>query len=442
MRLARSLRGSLALAFAGTLALPAAAGADEADLRRVIEDLSRRVQDLEAANGAGPAGAGWTERVRLSGSANVGYFGGQRDSVQEEDSFDVRDVRLFVDAELGGPVRLGGHTLVRNTGATFEWNLVRLGRLVNDVGELFIELQGIGGREWLNAQVGRFQLPVGEAYLRYSRGHAHKPFISNSVGPWWWDEGVKLYGSDREGRYGYIASVSDGETPFNTDQDGGKQATLKLFVRPADWLHLSVSGLRSDRLGRPGSSASGALWFGEAWARAFGSGSGVANFVDGVAQPDASAEIDDTWLVAADAVFEWPGRLRGWLAYGRYDIRSDDASLYDRTLHYWIAELVLDGRLVSPELAPLQLGLRANGIGTYDRGEGYLLDVRQAGVFGWNTESLHVYSLVFGWSLTPRLRLRAEYSVHDIELVRGVPDSVRGRSERNDVFAVELGAHF
>jgi len=432
---------ALAVALAASLAATPAR-ADEADLRRVIEDLSQRVRDLESASQRRAGGAGWAERIRLSGSANVGYYGGQRDSVYEEDSFRVEDVRLFVDAELGGPVRLGGHTLVRNAGASLEWNLVRVGDLDNDVGEAYVELQGIAEQGWLNAQIGRFQIPVGEAYLRYSRGFASKPFISNSVGPWWWDEGVRLYGGTHDGRLGYVASVSDGETPFNTDRDGDKQVTLKIFARPTDELYLSVSGLRSGRIGRPGSNASGALWFGEAWARAFGSGSSVASYVGGAPVADASAEIDDSWLVAADVVLDLPGVLRAWLAGGRYHIRSDDASLYDRTLYYWIAELVVEGRTLSRELTPLYLGLRANGIGTYDRDEGYLLDVRQSGAFGWNTESLQVYSLVVGWKMTRRLRLRAEYSVHDVDLVRGVPDDIRDLAERNDVFAIEFGADF
>jgi hypothetical protein len=438
-----SRAGRRAPALALALALAAApARADEAELRRVIQDLSERVRDLEAAARRDTGGAGWAERIRLSGSANAGYYGGQHDSVFEEDSFNVQDVRLFVDAELGGPVRLGGHTLVRNAGATLEWNLVRLGHLENDVGEAYLELQGIGGQGWLNAQVGRFQIPVGEAYLRYSRGYSSKPFVTNPIGPWWWDEGVRLYGSARGGRLGYVASVSDGDTPFNADSDGDKQVTLKLFARPAEELYLSVSGLRSGRIGRPGHNASGALWLGEAWARAFGSGTGVPSFVDGVAVPDASEEIDDSWLVAADVVLDLPGWLRAWLAWGRYHVDGDDASLYDRTLHYWIAELVVEGAAFSRELTPLYLGLRANGVGTYDRDRGYLLDVRQSGAFGWNTESLQVYSLVLGWKMTRRLRLRAEYSVLDVDLVRGVTDDIRDLAERNDVFAIELGADF
>ena len=136
-----------------------------------------------------------------------------------------------------------------NVGFTFEWDLVRLGRLQNTVGELYADFQGVLGSDWVSFQLGRFQIPVGEAYLRYSQGYAFKPFVSNPVGaPWWWDEGVRGYGAAPENLWGYVWSVSDGDTPFNTDADGDKQVTLKLFTNPTPWLHLSVSGLRTGEL--------------------------------------------------------------------------------------------------------------------------------------------------------------------------------------------------
>ena len=45
--------------------------------------------------------------------------------------------------------------------------------------------QGFLGHSALNFQVGRFQIPVGETYLRYSQGEASKPFMTHPVGgPW------------------------------------------------------------------------------------------------------------------------------------------------------------------------------------------------------------------------------------------------------------------
>src|SRR5262245_36119998 len=218
----------------------APAAADEAALLEKIERLEQRVLELEdersqaAQQPAAPTSNDWTRKIRLGGSANAGYFGGGPDSTFDSDGFEIWDARVFVDASLGEDVRMGDGTLLRDVGLFFEGNLVRLGELQGDqvIGELYADLQGLGGSDWLNFQVGRFQIPVGEAYLRYSRGYADNPFVSNTVGPWWWDEGVRMYGSsssDRVGRFGYVASVSDGETSFNTETQSDKQLTLKLF---------------------------------------------------------------------------------------------------------------------------------------------------------------------------------------------------------------------
>jgi hypothetical protein len=186
------------LALALLLLGSAAARADEAELLDRIQDLELRIQDLEAERNRGPGAAsgGWAERVRLGGSANTGFYGGNTQVF--DDSFLVWDARLFVDADLGRAVQLGEQTVFRNVAFFFEWNIVRIGELDNDVGELYADFQGFLARDFLNFQVGRFQIPVGEAYLRYSQGYADQPFITNPVGgPWWWDEGVRFYGRRR-----------------------------------------------------------------------------------------------------------------------------------------------------------------------------------------------------------------------------------------------------
>src|SRR5262245_595916 len=190
-----------------------------------IEALERRVGELEQAGTEHEEAAvpgwlrEWTQRVRLGGSASVGYF--RRGELPAEDhAFEVWDTRLFVDAELARDVEVAATPVVRTIGATVEWDLVRLGDLQNQVGELYADFQGLLGSSWMNAQVGRFQIPLGENYLRFSKGYRDNPFISNTVGgPWYWDEGVRLYGHDASGRFGYVASVSNGETDFNVDSN-------------------------------------------------------------------------------------------------------------------------------------------------------------------------------------------------------------------------------
>ena len=154
----------------------------------------------------------------------------------------------------------------------------------------------MAGTSWLNLRPGRFHAPVGEAYYRYGREAGRDPFISNTLGgPWWWDEGVMVYGSSQEGVLGYIASISNGETPFGYDDGSGEQVTLKLWTQPLPWLYLSASGLHSGEIGR----GSGALWLGESWARPIGDDTDVPTFFDGAVQADAAGGYARTWLAGA-----------------------------------------------------------------------------------------------------------------------------------------------
>lgn len=415
---------------------------EEADQDR-IEALEQRVAELEDGWMGLGAIPDWLSHLRISGSANVGYYDGESDSFFPEGTFQVWDTRFFLDADLGSEIELGGQTVVRNTGFTFEWDLVRLGSNVNRVGELYVDLQGIMGWDALNAQFGRFQIPVGENYLRFSKGYAGNPFVSNTVGgPWWWDEGIRLYGQDPSGRLGYVASVSDGDNSFNRETDENKQLTLKLYADPTDWLHVSVSSLRSGKIGNSSSPAFAALWLGEAFPQSFGTSSAVPNYDNGAVIPDGPFQLDNVTLFGADAVITVQDYARLWLAYGVVDIDSDGSRVYDRTLKYWISELLLNGTLVAESLEPFYVGLRANGLGTYDRDEGYLLDFRYGKTLGFNMESLEAYSIVAGWDLTDDLALRAEYTIQDIDMIRGVAPGIKAAADSANYFAVEFLVRF
>jgi len=146
------------VALTGAALLLVAGGAAADDAAR-LEALERRVNYLEdelartraewhAAELRGDDS--WSDRVSLSGSVELGHYGGQSDSVLDNAGYRVWDARLFLDAELGEDIRVGSKPLIRNLGLTAEWNLVRLGDVVNDVGELYVDLQGVGGSSWLN----------------------------------------------------------------------------------------------------------------------------------------------------------------------------------------------------------------------------------------------------------------------------------------------------
>jgi hypothetical protein len=414
-----------------------------------IESLERRVEELEQAEADRGAAQGaaflpeWTRRLRLSGSASVGYFYRGDLTPEDDNAFKVWDARLFLDAELAEHVQLGGATAVRNIGATVEWNLVREGELENDVGELYADFQGIADSTWLNTQVGRFQIPVGEAYLRYSRGYRDNPFISQPVGgPWWWDEGLRFYGQDANGRFGYVASVSNGDTRFNVDSNNDPQGTLKLYTDPWRWLHLSVSGLVSGEIGHANDPAPGALWLGETWAMPVGAFTDVPNYIDGLPAADAPNQIERTWLVGADAIVRPIDGLSLWLGGGRFDIDASGAGPYDRSLYYWIAEVVAEGKLVSPALEPLYVALRANGLTTGDSGRGYLLHEGYFETAGYNLRDLDEYSAALGVRIGRYVKLRAEYAFRDVTLVRGVDPLIRSQVGDEDWFAFDVGIAF
>jgi len=431
------------------IAIAAFAGHAAADDAARLQALEQRVEYLEdelartrneqrAAERRDETGS-WADRVSLSGSFEVGHFDGQSDSVQHDDGYRVWDARVFLDAELGEDIRLASLPLVRNIGLTAEWNLVRLGEVTNDVGELYVDLQGIGGSSWLNLRPGRFQIPVGEAYHRYGREAARDPFISNPLGgPWWWDEGVELYGGSEAGEFGYVASISNGETPFGYDAGSGEQVTLKLWTQPWRWLYVSASGLGSGNIG----NGTGAVWLGETWAQPVGNDTDVPTFFKGAAQADAPGGFDRTWLAGVDVIVTPLDAVRLWLAYGRYSLDADGGGAWDRTLQYAIAELVLRGSLVSPVLAPGYVGFRADTLGTFDSDRGFLLDYRYEDTLGFDMDSFTAYTAVVGWELGRHAIVKAEYSFRNIGLVHGVTDEIRSDAEDADTFSVELGITF
>lgn len=455
----RHLEAGLVVAVAlGSLASEARAQSASSDemvwLRQRVVELQSRVEELEAREEAAtraavsaaapaPVSARDSHPVRLGGSATLTWFNGDEDSPVREQGFDVWDARFFVDAELSREARLGERTLFRHASLGFEWNLVRLADVDNTVGELFVDLRELGGRPWLNAQIGRFHVPVGEAYKRYSRGTRDNPFITNAVaGPWWWDEGVKLFGQDEDGRYGYVASFTDGEGFVNGNGDADAQTTLKLFVRPAEWLELSASALRSGEIGKAGDDEVGSLWIGEAWAIPFGDMTGVVNFQDGAPIADGPEEFSDSTLLGADAIAQFGRHARLWLSGGGLHLDAEQGSTYDRRLKYWLAELVLQGSLASPALEPFFVALRANGLGTYDRDEGYSLDSRYLGTLGFNARSLEAYSIGAGWRLSDALTFRLEYTLFDLALVDGVTPEMREAADRAGFFGAGLGVDF
>jgi hypothetical protein len=147
-------------------------------------------------------------------------------------------------------------------------------------------------------------------------------------------------------------------------------------------------------------------------------------------------------VVGGDVIFHFPD-ARLWLAGGQTSIDSHGPSVYDRDLIYWLAELTLQLRMISPSLAPMYLALRANGLGTYDNDEGYLLDFRYDDALGYNMRALDQYAVALGLPLGERIVLKAQYTLQNIALVHGIDDPAILENDNDDnFFGMEIGVKF
>jgi hypothetical protein len=447
---------SLALAAVALLALggaPARAAdpdprdAELAELREAVGRLEQRIGELEgqktAAVSASGAGA-WADRLRISGSADLNWLRGQQYGTFHHSGASIYDLRLFLDADLARDVQMGEAKLLRDATFGLELNVTRNGTLFNNLGEVYVDLRGLANQDWLNMQFGRFQIPFGENYLRFSRGHYSDPFIALSAPPpWFWDEGVKVWGKFLEGKLSYNFSVTDGENALSSLANGSQQLSLKLAADPWEWLHLSVSGLRSGTIGSDTSPAFASLWLGEMIPRAFGAtfGPPVQAFDHGQPVPPGPNKLNGITVVGGDAIFKAED-ARLWLSYGDARIDSSGGSLYDRNLLYWLAEAMFQLRMISPFLSPAYFAFRASGLGTYSNNEGYLLDYRD-GAIGYNMSQLDSYALVLGVPFSDFITLKTQYTFQRIALVRGVTDpDVKEAAQHPDFFGMELSVRF
>ena len=61
---------------------------------------------------------------------------------------------------------------------------------------------------------------------------------------------------------------------------------------------------------------------------------------------------------------------------------------------------------------------------------------------GYNAKSLEAYTTVLGWRLTNDITLRAEYSINDVGVVRGVTNAIRENAKDQDTYGVAIGVAF
>lgn len=429
------------------------------DLQARVNQLELVVQDLQDAfrqtqqgqavaipaspqrSGSGYAQAdGWSNRMHVSGNADVGFLNGDANTPFSEGRWAVENLRLFFDIDLPMTPIPGSKSLFNQASLFFEWDLYREAELENQAGSMYLRLDGLFSQKALNLKVGRMPIPFGEEYQRFHEARPSNPFLSfTASSPYGWDEGAQLFGELGEGRLAYVFSIGNGDNGTDSNSDAEPQWTGRLSVRPTPWAKLSLSALRTGEL-RVGAWELGGTHL---YTVGFPGTGSAAAYQDGVLVVDPSFTVDTTDAWQGDLMLTpvpW-GDL--WLSFGRAHLRSKGASSFDRDLSFGAAELVIKLAELLPVSPSLYIAGRFSTVGTFDSEEGYKFEMMNgANSVGYNISRADIISAALGYRLSQELTLKAEYSLFDIDLVDGVPLSFRRDARRRDFFGFGLSLGF
>ena len=398
-----------------------------------LEGLEERVERLELERQESPTGIPkWLTNFHLSGNADFVYFNGEDNSHSPNSRFAVDSARLFFDFGVSDDISF-----------FLEWDIVREAEKQNDFTQLYLRIDRVFDLDALNLQIGRTLIPYGEEYPRFHDDRFENPLITFSApGAWWWDEGILLFGSFAGQKLEYRFSVMDGDIGFNDNTAEEVQLAGKLTYKPTDWTKISLSGLSTGRIGNSSSPGISAMFFSGVPVVPFGFGPELDNFQDGDSirrDPNLAFKVRAWEVDSIVSSFDW-GQL--WLAYGQVDINTEGESIYDRDLHYWIAEGILQFGAFSPRLNRFYLAARYSAIGTFDSDEGYSLGAFNNGrELGFNTERVDVISLGVGLRITENVKLKMEYAWYEFTLVDGAGGLKDSADDRN-LFGTGISVKF
>jgi hypothetical protein len=392
--------------------------------QQVIDSLTHQVSDLEnsraATNQPAPAPAAEPRlepesapasgfslgKVNLSGEGGVGFFESGSDGQTPNNEFRVDEARLFLDA----PVWKEVYFYTELDLATREENDLSL-----RYAELYLDFEDVSqlwGRDrMLNLRAGRFYIPYGEEYQ--DRFAIDNPLISHSVSDLWGeDNGLELYGA--LGPVSYVVAVQNGGPSASRDFTGDKSVSGRLGYDPANWLHLSVSGMRTGDLSVQRDMVS-AVWFGNGFFRSLGS-SNTTLFHTSLVEGDAQVRLQQLRLKAAG----------GYINYGDNDPNGSN----DRDVYYFYTEGTQNLTRKLYAAARFSEVFAHNGfpiVGNGDMGE-YLFD--ELTIQYWRL------SLGLGYQFSRNLVIKGEYSFNRGRESDGTP------RDHQDLFALEAVCRF
>jgi len=367
--------------------------------QEMIDELNRKVAAL-AGSSAEPSSppteskTGFTlGKVRLSGEGAAGYFHSQNDGQFPNNEFRVDEAKLFVEAPIWGEVYFFGELNLFTRENLYDYTMY--------AGEVFLDVENIS-RLWhqdgqLNLRLGRFDIPVGEEYLR--RDAIDNELISHSLMDLWGvDEGIALYGSFQK-KLHYIAAIQNGGGNVARDFNSDKAIAVRIGYDPVKPLHLSVSAMRTGALDAVDDGSS-ELWLGSGLVRPLGTEATTTTFDANLLQGDVALKLAGSTLRAAGGVL-------------RYDDNEPGVN-NRREVYYYSLEAIQKIYRGAYAAARWSQVFAADGFPIVGNGDG------ETYYRGPLTEDLWLLSLCLGYRWSDHLLFKAEYSFSHGHLVNGV----------------------
>jgi hypothetical protein len=361
---------------------------------------------------AEPARNALLETVEIHAVAKGLLGHGEKNAAALDDSIaNLHHFNLWVDGLVSQDLKFAD-----SISLLLEWDFYRHGRHNNEIGDAYLQVDGIGHANWLNARVGRFQIPFGEEYLWASAGEYNNPMGRGTVAfPYGWDEGIQVFGTLNTAMdFRYVAHATDGDDAFNGDGEGHGQFGLKLSAQPVTPVYVSASALDVDKSGTERAPAKSAMEWGGTHAYP----------VDGNTLDGMQAWELDTKLIPIEGVSFWG-------AYGEVSIDDGVTAENDRDLEYQIAQLIIQPG--NCEDAPswtqdLYVAARYSEISSATPGKGYfLIGLNTPASFGFDTHKISAWQWALGYALSDNTKLVLEYDQYDYELLPGTPGQTGDR---------------
>jgi len=367
--------------------------------RRLIEELSRKISDLEKDRPVAsvetpeppkPRGGFNLGKINFGVEGGLAIFRSEAHGNFPNAEFRVDEAKLFIEA----PIWKDVYFFTELNITTREDSNIYL-----QPGELYVDFENLSrlwGKEGqLNLRLGRMDIPFGEEYL--TRDAIENPLISHSVSDIWGiDEGIEIYGTVAGVQY--VMAVQNGSHPALNDYNVDKSIAGRLDYKPARWLQLSASAMRTGALAVIGDKFS-ELWFGNDFLRNHGS-------------PNTTRF--EANLVEGDVRVRWSsGHVAAAGGYLKYD-DDDPLANNQREVYYYYVEGV---QYLTPKLyAAARWSQILTDGGFPIVGDGnpkeYSLNTF--------TETLWRLGLGAGYRLSPNLLLKAEYTLNGGEEAGGM----------------------